>query len=161
MAVLISSTALLLTDDLREVREYQRARASDPALEPLPFLLIIVDEFGELLASRPEFIDLFGAIGRVGRSLGMHLLLASQRLDEGRLRGLESHLSYRIALRTFSAAESRTVLGVPDAYELPPLPGSAYLKVGTTVYKRFRAALVSEVYSPPSEAENGRLRGQR
>ena len=55
----------------------------------------------------------------------MHLLLASQRLEEGRLRGLESHLSYRIGLRTFSAGESRTVLGVPDAYELPPVPGLA------------------------------------
>ena len=48
----------------------------------------------------------------------MHLLLASQRLDEGRMRGLESHLSYRIALHTFSAAESRAVLGVPDAHRL-------------------------------------------
>src|SRR5260370_4559047 len=85
----------------------------------------------------------------------MHLLLSSQQLDEGRLRGLESHLSYRIAMPTFSAAESRIVLGVPDAYELPPIPGSAYLKVGTTVYKRFRAALVSQVYSPPSESTEG------
>jgi S-DNA-T family DNA segregation ATPase FtsK/SpoIIIE len=117
--------------------------------------LVLVDEFGELLASRPDFIDLFVAVGRLGRSLGMHLLLSSQQLDEGRLRGLESHLSYRIAMRTFSAAESRIVLGVSDAYELPPIPGSAYLKVGTTVYKRFRAALVSQVYSPPSESTVG------
>jgi S-DNA-T family DNA segregation ATPase FtsK/SpoIIIE len=58
-------------------------------------------------------------------------------------------------MRTFSAAESRIVLGVPDAYELPPIPGSAYLKVGTTVYKRFRAALVSQVYSPPSDSDAG------
>ena len=49
----------------------------------------------------------------------MHLLLASQRLDEGRLRGLDTHLSYRICLKTFSASESRAVLGVPDAYHLP------------------------------------------
>jgi S-DNA-T family DNA segregation ATPase FtsK/SpoIIIE len=111
-----------------------------------------VDEFGELLASRPDFIDLFVAVGRLGRSLGMHLILCSQQLDEGRLRGLEGHLSYRIALRTFSAAESRSVLGVVDAYELPPIPGSAYLKVGTTVYTRFRAALVSQVHLPASES---------
>ena len=73
----------------------------------------------------------------------MHLLLASQRLDEGRLRGLESHLSYRIALRTFSAAESRAVLGVPDAHQLPPAPGSAFLATGTGELVRFRAAYVS------------------
>jgi S-DNA-T family DNA segregation ATPase FtsK/SpoIIIE len=44
----------------------------------------VVDEFGELLAARPEFLELFTAIGRIGRSLGIHLLLSSQRLDEGR-----------------------------------------------------------------------------
>jgi len=117
----------------------------------LPYLLLIVDEFGELLASRPDFIDLFVAVGRLGRSLGMHLLLSSQQLEEGRLRGLEGHLSYRIALRTFSAQESRSVLGVPDAYELPPVPGSGYLKVGTRVYTRFRAAIVSQPYAAPRE----------
>jgi S-DNA-T family DNA segregation ATPase FtsK/SpoIIIE len=141
--------------NLASLREYQNRLAEGRKLAPLPYLLVLVDEFGELLASRPDFIDLFVAVGRLGRSLGMHLLLSSQQLDEGRLRGLESHLSYRIAMRTFSAAESRIVLGVPDAYELPPLPGSAYLKVGTTVYKRFRAALVSQVYTPPSESEAG------
>jgi ESX secretion system protein EccC len=141
--------------NLASLRDYQHRLAEGQALAPLPYLLVLVDEFGELLASRPDFIDLFVAVGRLGRSLGMHLLLSSQQLDEGRLRGLEGHLSYRIAMRTFSAAESRTVLGVPDAYELPPIPGSAYLKVGTTVYKRFRAALVSQVYSPPDQSEVG------
>jgi ESX secretion system protein EccC len=144
---------LLRSADVASLREYQQRLAEGQPLPPLPYLLVLVDEFGELLASRPDFIDLFVAVGRLGRSLGMHLLLSSQQLDEGRLRGLEGHLSYRIAMRTFSAAESRIVLGVPDAYELPPIPGSAYLKVGTTVYTRFRAALVSQVYSPPSESE--------
>jgi S-DNA-T family DNA segregation ATPase FtsK/SpoIIIE len=141
--------------NLASLRDYQRRRAAGDDLPPLPYLALIVDEFGELLASKPDFIDLFVAVGRLGRSLGMHLLLSSQQLDEGRLRGLEGHLSYRIALRTFSAAESRTVLGVPDAYELPPIPGSAYLKVGTTVYTRFRAALVSQPYSTPQESDSG------
>ena len=109
----------------------------------LPALLVVVDEFSELLTQRPELVDLLVTIGRLGRSLGIHLLLASQRLDEGRLRGLDSHLSYRIALRTFSAAESRAVLGVPDAHQLPPAPGSAFLATGTGELVRFRAAYVS------------------
>ncbi|WP_243841385.1 FtsK/SpoIIIE domain-containing protein [Mycobacterium sp. DL592] len=75
---------------------YRLARHHDPQLPLLPSLLVVVDEFAELLHRQPEFADLFAMIGRVGRSLGVHLLLASQRLDEGRLRGLESHLSYRI-----------------------------------------------------------------
>ena len=102
-------------------------RGRRPDLAPLPSLLIVVDEFSELLSAKPEFVDLFVTIGRLGRSLGVHLLLASQRLEEGRLRGLDSHLSYRIGLRTFSAGESRGVIGVPDAYELPAVPGLGFL----------------------------------
>ncbi len=105
------------------VRDYEKARDQGADLAPLPSLLVIIDEFSELLSSRPDFIDLFVMIGRLGRSLGIHLLLASQRLEEGRLRGLDSHLSYRVGLRTFSASESRSVLGVADAYQLPPVPG--------------------------------------
>jgi S-DNA-T family DNA segregation ATPase FtsK/SpoIIIE len=134
------------------VRDYEKARAAGEDLEPLPSLLIVVDEFSEMLSEKPEFIDLFVAIGRLGRSLGLHLLLASQRLDEGRLRGLESHLSYRIGLRTFSAAESRAVLGVPDAYELPSVPGLGYLKPDQSTLLRFKAAYVS---GPPPRQESG------
>ncbi|MGO1560717.1 MAG: type VII secretion protein EccCa, partial [Actinomycetaceae bacterium] len=131
------------------VTEYEKARVGGRTdLEPLPALMIICDEFSELLSAKPEFAELFVAIGRLGRSLSMHLLLSSQRLEEGKLRGLESHLSYRIGLRTFSPQESRTVLGVTDAYDLPPKPGVGYLKPDTTTMIRFRAAYVSG--SPPA-----------
>ncbi len=106
---------------------------------PLPYLLVVVDEFGELLEVRPDFLSTFTTIGRLGRSLGIHLLLASQRLDEGRLRGLESHLAYRIALRTFTAAESHAVIGSAAAAELPPVAGLGYLCASGRLL-RFRAA---------------------
>ncbi|SCG52457.1 type VII secretion protein EccCa [Micromonospora inositola] len=125
------------------LRDYERARTAGTPLAPLPSLLLICDEFSELLSAKPDFIDLFVQIGRLGRSLGVHLLLASQRLEEGRLRGLDTHLSYRIGLRTFSALESRTVLGVPDAHELPRSPGHGYLRSGTDPLVRFKAAYVS------------------
>lgn len=126
--------------------DYEKARAAGTPLEPLPSLFVVVDEFSELLAAHREFMELFVMIGRLGRSLGVHLLLASQRLDEGRMHQLESHLSYRIGLRTFSAMESRGVLGVPDAYQLPSQPGSGYLKSGVEALTRFRAAYVSGPY---------------
>ena len=87
-------------------------RAGKHEYPPMPALFIILDEFSELLSAKPDFIDLFVQIGRLGRSMSIHLLLASQRLEEGRLRGLDSHLSYRMGLRTFSGQESRSVLGV-------------------------------------------------
>jgi S-DNA-T family DNA segregation ATPase FtsK/SpoIIIE len=130
------------------IHDYEKARAAGAALEPMPSLVLILDEFSELLTAKPDFIDMFIQIGRIGRSLGVHLLLASQRLEEGRLRGLDTYLSYRIGLRTFSAAESRAAIGVPDAYHLPPIPGSGYLKFGTDVMDRFKAAYVSGPYRP-------------
>ncbi|GAB3854816.1 type VII secretion protein EccC [Nocardioides maradonensis] len=128
--------------------EHEQARLAGADLDPLPSLLVVIDEFSELLAAEPELIDLFVSIGRLGRSLGIHLLLASQRLEEGRLRGLDSHLSYRIGLRTFSAQESRAVLGVPDAHELPAVPGVGYLRSDPTTLRRFTAAYVSRPAAP-------------
>lgn len=132
--------------NLANVGEYNALRDEGVVDDPLPVLFVVIDEFGELLAAKPEFIELFVQIGRIGRSIGVHLLLASQRLEEGRLRGLESYLSYRIGLRTFSAAESRAAIGVTDAHELPPIPGSGYLKVDPDIFERFKAAYVSGPY---------------
>ena len=127
-------------------------------LPGLPYLVVVVDEFGELLSANPDFLDVFIQIGRLGRSLGIHLLLATQRLDEGRIRGLEPHLRYRVALRTFSAPESQAVLGNADAFELPPLPGLGYLKVDT-IQTRFKAALVTSPYRPPEDVRIYSLAG--
>lgn len=126
------------------VGDYRHARATTmPHLPPMPSLVIVLDEFSELLGQHPDFADLFVAVGRLGRSLHMHLLLASQRLEEGRLRGLDSHLSYRIGLKTFSPSESRQVLGIVDAYHLPAQPGAGFLKTDADAITRFQASYVS------------------
>jgi ESX secretion system protein EccC len=135
---------LLAAHGFDRARDYQAHRAThaDAGLPPLPSLVIIVDEFGELLDARPDFLDLFVSVGRTGRSLGVHLMLASQRLQEGRIRGLEGHLRYRICLRTFSAEESMMALGSRAAFDLPPLPGLGYVHIdGATC--RFKAALAT------------------
>ncbi|TPW77913.1 type VII secretion protein EccCa [Schumannella soli] len=126
--------------------EHEKARLAGAPLEAMPTLFVIVDEFSELLASNPDFAELFVMIGRLGRSLGVHLLLASQRLEDGRMTKLESHLSYRIGLRTFSAMESRSVIGVPDAHSLPNAPGNGYLRSDVATLTRFKAAYVSGAY---------------
>jgi len=138
--------ALRAAGNFSSLKDYEKAREQGANLEPMPSLFIVVDEFSELLSAKPDFIDLFVMIGRLGRSLGVHLLLASQRLEEGKLRGLDTHLSYRVGLRTFSAIESRTVLGVGDAYELPSAPGHGFLKDAGEGLVRFRAAYVSAPY---------------
>ncbi|KUF13012.1 type VII secretion protein EccCa [Streptomyces silvensis] len=137
--------------NVADVGHYAALRERRPALglEPLPHLFVVIDEFGELITAKPDFIDLFLSIGRIGRSIGVHLLLSSQRIEAGKLKGLETYLSYRLGLRTFSADESRTVLDTADAFQLPPLPGFGYLKVDTSTYTRFKAGYVSGAHRGP------------
>ncbi|MBB5642553.1 type VII secretion protein EccC [Cryobacterium roopkundense] len=139
-------------DNSPSITHYRELQATRPDLPALPHLLIVIDEFGELLAAEPDFVDLLLTIGRIGRSIGVHLLLSSQRIEAGKLRGLETYLSYRVGLRTFSASESSIVLDTPDAFHLPAIPGYAYLKVDTSVYRRFRSGYVS---GPVSESDVG------
>ena len=143
--------------NLANITDYQLHRqelkAAGRDLAPLPHLVVIIDEFGELLTARPDFIELFLSIGRIGRSIGVHLLLSSQRIEGGKLRGLDTYLSYRIGLRTLSEAESRTVLDTPDAFHLPPVPGFGYLKVDTTTYTRFKAGYVSGPLESAQQAD--------
>ncbi|MFK4222169.1 type VII secretion protein EccCa [Streptomyces sp. NPDC019890] len=139
--------------NIADIGHYAALRAQKPELEPLPHLFVVIDEFGELLTAKPDFIDLFLSIGRIGRSIGVHLLLSSQRIEGGKLKGLDTYLSYRLGLRTFSADESRTVLDTTDAFHLPPLPGFGYLKVDTSTYERFKAGYVSGAYRGPALRE--------
>lgn len=126
-----------------DIAHYRRLRAEHPEMAPMPHLFVIIDEFGELLTASPDLVDLLLTIGRIGRSIGVHLLLSSQRIEAGKLRGLDTYLSYRICLRTFTEAESSTVIGVGDAFHLPAVPGYGYLKVDTSIFTRFRSGFVS------------------
>jgi S-DNA-T family DNA segregation ATPase FtsK/SpoIIIE len=125
-------------DEYREER-----RLEHPYRPPLPHLVVIVDEFSELLGAHPGFAETFASVGRLGRSLGLHLLLASQRLDEGKTRGLESHLSYRIALRTFNVADSMAVIGSREAFSLPTAPGAAIMRTGGDSFTYFQSDYVT------------------
>lgn len=139
--------------NLSNIRQYQAKWRNNPDMEPMPYLLIIVDEFAQLIATYEDFLALFVKFGQVGRSLGMHMMLATQRIEEGRIRSLEGHLRYRIGLRTFKPDESSAVIGRPDAYYLPPSPGAGYFKVDEDIYTGFKTALISTPYVPPEKKQ--------
>ncbi|MBV8527089.1 MAG: type VII secretion protein EccCa [Candidatus Dormibacteraeota bacterium] len=126
-----------------DIRTYQWRQAGDPTLQPLPYLWLVVDEFAELLATFPDFDTFFEGVARLGRGLGIHVLLATQGVSSG-LSRLDRYLSYRIALRTNSVAESMAVLGSNAAARLPLVPGLGYLKVGQAEPESFMAYHVSE-----------------
>ena len=140
---LVRRQELLRKHGHSSIGDYVKARDNGADLPNLSTLVIIVDEFAELLSAKTEFMDLFVMIGRLGRSLGVHMLLASQRVDEGRVHNLEGHLSYRMGLRMFTATESRSVLGTTDAYDKPLAPGTGYLRTDMTTLVKFKGAYVS------------------
>ncbi|BBZ31078.1 type VII secretion protein EccCa [Mycolicibacterium madagascariense] len=136
---------------LSGVAEYEKFRERGADLAPLPTLFVVVDEFAELLQSHPDFIALFDRICRVGRSLRVHLLLATQSLNTGGIRidKLEPNLTYRIALRTTSSAESKAVIGTPEAqYITNKESGVGFLRVGMEDPVKFHSVYTGTNYVP-------------
>lgn len=138
---------------LSGVAEYEKHRERGADLPPLPTLFVVVDEFAELLQNHPDFIALFDRICRVGRSLRIHLLLATQSLNTGgvRIDKLEPNLTYRIALRTTSSAESKAVIGTPEAqYITSKESGVGFLRVGMEDPVKFQSVYTGTNYIPPA-----------
>ncbi|MCV7353853.1 type VII secretion protein EccCa [Mycolicibacterium fluoranthenivorans] len=136
---------------LSGVAEYEKHRERGADLAPLPTLFVVVDEFAELLQNHPDFIALFDRICRVGRSLRVHLLLATQSLNTGgvRIDKLEPNLTYRIALRTTSSAESKAVIGTPEAqYITNKESGVGFLRVGMEDPVKFHSVYTGTNYVP-------------
>ncbi|MBX9641709.1 MAG: type VII secretion protein EccCa, partial [Mycobacteriaceae bacterium] len=129
-----------------------------------PTLFVVVDEFAELLQSHPDFIGLFDRICRVGRSLRVHLLLATQSLQTGgaRIDKLEPNLTYRIALRTTSSHESKAVIGTPEAqYITNKESGVGFLRCGMEDPVKFSTFYIGGPYIPPTKADTNGDGGPR
>ena len=135
----------------KNVRDYETARATTkPHLEPLGALLIVADEFSELLAIRPDMAKVFEHVGLVGRALWIHILNASQRVETGKMAGLIPQQTYSIGMKVKDAAQSRAAIGSSRAYEdLKRAPkGSAFLVVDDE-HTRYRSFFVSAPFVEP------------
>ncbi|MFG1963878.1 FtsK/SpoIIIE domain-containing protein [Nonomuraea sp. NPDC049028] len=99
--------------------------------EPLPRLVLIIDEFAALVAELPDFVNGLVDIARRGRSLGIHLILATQRPAGVVTADIQANTSLRIALRVTEPAESSDVIDLPDAAHISKsTPGRCYVKSG-------------------------------
>ena len=102
----------------------------DPAVRP-PSLVLAVDEFATLLGEVPEFLDGVLDVAQRGRSLGIHMVLATQRPSGVVSQAVRANTSLRIALRLPDAEDSEDVVGAPDAASLPrDVPGRALFRFG-------------------------------
>ena len=111
---------------LKDIVEYRKARAKNPdKYPPLPELIVVMDEFKEYMQEHAEELSTFVRIGTVGRAWGIHVWPCSQDIDQALLRGLVSHLSFGISLRSSDAAHSRFVIQSDEAVKLPMGQGQA------------------------------------
>ncbi len=102
-----------------EIDDYWRARGSRPDLPPLPRVVMIFDEFARVLEISPLFLKELVNVAAKGRSLGVHLVLATQSLQGKLSPELKNNISLRISLRQNEVADSTEVLGAPDAAAIP------------------------------------------
>ncbi|MDO5559064.1 MAG: FtsK/SpoIIIE domain-containing protein [Oscillospiraceae bacterium] len=120
---------LLKKYKLSHVDKYMKMYLKGLVSMPLPHIVIIVDEFAELKKENPEFISELISISRIGRSLGIHLILATQKpagvIDEQ----IWSNSSFRICLKVQDKADSLEMLRRPEASTLK-IAGRAYVQVG-------------------------------
>ena len=101
---------------LSHVRDYQRLRdLQRPDLEPMPRLVVVIDEFATLVKALPAFVDSLVSIAQRGRSLGMHLIMATQRPSGSVSDAIKNNVKLRLALRLESANDSQDVIDSPAA----------------------------------------------
>lgn len=134
--------------DVNHVDAYQRLYREGKVGEPLPHLLMIVDEFAELKAEQPEFMRELVSAVRVGRSLGIHLLLATQKpagvVDDQ----IWANSRFRLCLRVERPEDSQEVIKRPDASALTTA-GRCFFQVGQNeVFELFQAAYGGAPYHP-------------
>ncbi len=118
--------------------------------EPFPHLYVIIDEFAEMIKEMPDFKAQLDSIARLGRALGVHLLLATQRPSGVVSDQIRANMKFRICLRVETPDDSRELLRRSDAAFLPPnIPGRAYLQVGNENVELMQVARAGGPYTGP------------
>lgn len=116
-----------------DIYSYQKLYREGRVSEPIPHLFIVSDEFAELKQQRPEFMDSLISAARIGRSLGVHLILATQKPSGVVNDQIRSNTKFRVCLRVQERSDSMDMLKRPEAAELTDT-GRFYLQVGYNEY---------------------------
>lgn len=142
-----------------DINDYIRLCNSDNTATPLSHIIIIVDEFAELKDEMPFFIDELVSVSRIGRSLGIHLILATQKPSASVSNEIRSNARFRVCLRVQSREDSMDVIGHSDAAFLRGM-GSAWIQIGNDeVLERVQTSWNGSKYNPeaPTESERPHL----
>ncbi|MCI9655086.1 MAG: type VII secretion protein EssC [Lawsonibacter sp.] len=136
------------------IDDYIRYFYNDPQKERLPHLIIVVDEFAELKADQENFMRELVSASRVGRSLGIHLILATQKPSNSVSDEIWANSNFRICLRVQTRSDSTEMLKKPDAAYLKNR-GRCYIQVGNDeIYEQIQTSYSGLVYRPDEPSEN-------
>ena len=134
---------LLAGAGAKDIEDYATARSRGAPLAAMPRLLLVIDEFASMVRDLPDFITGLVNIAQRGRSLGIHLILATQRPSGVVTADIRANTNLRIALRVTDPEESTDVIGAPDAARISKsTPGRAYVRLGPASLVPFQAARV-------------------
>lgn len=134
-----------------DIYKYQKLYREKKVSEPLPHLFIISDEFAELKKDQPDFMEALTSTARVGRSLGVHLILATQKPGGVVDDQIRSNSRFRICLKVQDSGDSMEMLGRPEAAALVDT-GRFYLQVGyNELFEMGQSAWAGAPYYPSSK----------
>ncbi|WOO90010.1 type VII secretion protein EssC [Mollicutes bacterium LVI A0078] len=134
-------------NNVNHINNYTKLYEAGQVQEPLPHLFLISDEFAELKAEQPDFMKELVSAARIGRSLGIHLILATQKPDGVVDDQIWSNSKFKLSLKVAEEADSKALLKTPDAAYITN-PGRGYLKVGTNeLYELFQSGYSGAPYS--------------
>ncbi len=126
--------------DVNHIDKYIKKFKAGEVKQPIPHLVLIVDEFAELKAEQPDFMKELISAARIGRSLGVHLILATQKPSGQVDDQIWSNSRFKLCLKVQSVEDSNEVLKSPLAAEIKE-PGRAYLQVGNNeIFELFQSA---------------------
>lgn len=137
---------------VNHIDAYTKLVKAKEASQPIPHLLIIIDEFAELRKEMPEFMRELISVAQVGRSLGVHLILATQRPNGVVDENIWSNTKFRLCLRVADKQDSNDMLHKPDAAFLTQV-GRGYLQVGNDeLYELFQSGWSGAVYDDSGQS---------
>lgn len=114
---------ILRKSNCKDITEYEQLRRHQPSLAPLARMLVVVDEFATLAATQEELLEHLLRLAAQGRSLGMHLILATQHPHGALSTSITANAALRVCLRMLDASEGAPLLGHGDLPDLPRAPG--------------------------------------
>lgn len=136
----------------QSIEDYLKLLYQGKVSEPCPFMIIVVDEFAEMKIQFPDFMPVVDSIFGIGRSLGMYCVLMSQKPGGVVSAKVEANTKFRWCLRVASAAESKEMIGHPEASKII-VPGRGYVKVGDDeIFEMIQSFWSGAPYDPEAKA---------